>query len=163
MAKAKVPPLDLNALPEQQEEAKSSRSQLLAQSTKPTSPWRQFRALVRKNFILWRRQLDWSMIEILCSLSLAFLLVFVRIYVPGSWRDEFDFEFSRPNAIIGFSGSQEKKDWDFSYKSILKAERDLDPFLIYQRRHVQHDFHRLAEGHKLLNDSQIIHMCHTKL
>ena len=110
--------------------------------------WTQYKALLHKNWILWKRKIVWSLLELLLPLLTMSVIGMLRIAVPPSAYDSQTFEDQvkdsyvlDSNLIIGdapFSKCMNKGETLLGYSIISSDEKFID--------YMQDGIKRLSQG-----------------
>ena len=90
---------------------------------------RQWKALMRKNFINWKRQPKCSFFEICCPAICMFLMVILRNVVKVETLDFSTLVKVRAPQTPALTWDASLKDWSFNL--IVEKSADLDPFFKY--------------------------------
>ena len=91
------------------------------------SGMRQFKALMRKNFIQWKRQPGCAFCEICCPAVVMFLMVILRNIIDPETFDLSSLAKVRQPSFPGFVWDGQK----WGPEGISDMNSDLDPFFVY--------------------------------
>ena len=95
-----------------------------------TAGWRQWKALMRKNSINWRRKLKCSIFELLCPIIAMSFMVFLRWQVHGSEAGQSSLYVSKRSTFLGLSYSHRTESWNF-LTAMPSINRDMTDFFKY--------------------------------
>ena len=92
---------------------------------------RQWKALMRKNFINWKRQPKCSFFEICCPAICMFLMVILRNVVEVEVLDFSALAKVKAPLTPAFTWDKDADDWTFSLAEDIALSANLDPFFQY--------------------------------